>query len=39
VPAKIALLYYKQLQAAFAGKVTPAQAMKNVDSGLGTLNP
>jgi ABC-type glycerol-3-phosphate transport system substrate-binding protein len=39
VPAKIALLYYKQLQAAFAGQVTPAQAMKNVDSGLGTLNP
>jgi ABC-type glycerol-3-phosphate transport system substrate-binding protein len=39
VPAKVALLYYKQLQAAFAGKVTPAQAMKNVDSGLGTLNP
>jgi ABC-type glycerol-3-phosphate transport system substrate-binding protein len=39
VPAKVALLYYKQLQAAFAGKVTPAQAMKNVDTGLGTLNP
>jgi ABC-type glycerol-3-phosphate transport system substrate-binding protein len=39
VPAKVALLYYKQLQAAFSGKVTPAQAMKNVDTGLGTLNP
>ena len=39
VPLKVALLYYVQLQAAFAGKTSPAQAMKNVDSGLKTLNP
>ena len=30
IPAKNTLLYYKQLQAAFAGKVTPQQAMQNV---------
>ena len=39
VPVKVALLYYKQLQAAFAGKVTPQQAMQNVQNGLATLNP
>ncbi len=39
VPLKVALLYYVQLQAAFAGKVTPLQAMQNVDKGLKTLNP
>jgi multiple sugar transport system substrate-binding protein len=39
IPAKVALLYYVQLQSAFAGKVTPAQAMKNVENGLKTLNP
>jgi len=39
VPLKIALLYYQQLQAAFAGKVTPLQAMQNVDKGIKTLNP
>jgi len=39
VPLKVALLYYQQLQAAFAGKVTPLQAMQNVDKGVGTLNP
>jgi ABC-type glycerol-3-phosphate transport system substrate-binding protein len=39
IPAKNALLYYKQLQAAFAGKVTPQKAMQNVQTGLGTLNP
>ena len=39
IPAKTALLYYKQLQAAFAGKVTPQQAMQNVQTGLATLNP
>ena len=39
VPAKVALLYYVQLQAAFAGKVSPSQAMKNVENGLKTLNP
>jgi multiple sugar transport system substrate-binding protein len=39
VPLKVALLYYQQLQAAFAGKLTPSQAMENVDKGLETLNP
>ena len=39
IPAKNTLLYYKQLQAAFAGKVTPQKAMENVQAGLGTLNP
>jgi ABC-type glycerol-3-phosphate transport system substrate-binding protein len=39
IPAKNALLYYKQLQAAFAGKVTPQQAMQNVQTGQATLNP
>jgi raffinose/stachyose/melibiose transport system substrate-binding protein len=39
IPAKNTLLYYKQLQAAFAGKVTPQQAMQNVQAGQGTLNP
>src|SRR5438132_8596743 len=39
VPLKVALLYYVQLQAAFAGKVTPLKAMQNVDAGLKTLNP
>ncbi len=39
IPAKAALLYYVQLQAAFAGKTTPPQAMKNVQEGLKTLNP
>jgi ABC-type glycerol-3-phosphate transport system substrate-binding protein len=39
VPLKVALLYYVQLQAAFAGKVTPLEAMQNVEKGLKTLNP
>lgn len=39
VPLKVALLYYQQLQAAFAGKATPLQAMQNVDKGVRTLNP
>jgi len=39
VPLKVALLYYVQLQAAFAGKVTPLKAMQNVEAGLKTLNP
>src|SRR5438552_3219491 len=39
VPLKVALLYYVQLQAAFAGKTTPLKAMQNVDAGLKTLNP
>jgi raffinose/stachyose/melibiose transport system substrate-binding protein len=39
IPAKIALLYYVQLQAAFASKATPLKAMQNVEAGLKTLNP
>ena len=39
IPAKVALLYYVQLQAAFSGKVTPLKAMQNVEAGLKTLNP
>jgi ABC-type glycerol-3-phosphate transport system substrate-binding protein len=39
IPLKEALLYYVQLQAAFSGKTTPLQAMKNVQKGLKTLNP
>jgi hypothetical protein len=35
----VALLYYVQLQAAFAGKVTALKAMQNVEAGLKTLNP
>jgi raffinose/stachyose/melibiose transport system substrate-binding protein len=39
VPVKVALLYYKQLQAAFSGQVTAQKAMQNVQNGLKTLNP
>jgi ABC-type glycerol-3-phosphate transport system substrate-binding protein len=39
VPLKVALQYYVQLQAAFAGKTSPLQAMQNVDKALKTLNP
>jgi ABC-type glycerol-3-phosphate transport system substrate-binding protein len=39
VPLKVALLYYQQLQAAFSGKTSPLDAMKNVDKGLESLNP
>jgi raffinose/stachyose/melibiose transport system substrate-binding protein len=39
VPLKAALLYYVQLQSAFAGKVTAQQAMQKVEDGLKTLNP
>ena len=39
IELKVALLYYVQLQAAFAGKVTPLQAMENVEKGIKTLNP
>jgi ABC-type glycerol-3-phosphate transport system substrate-binding protein len=39
VPLKVALQYYVQLQAAFAGKVSALQAMQNVDKALKTLNP
>lgn len=39
VPAKIALFYYKQLQAAFAGHATPAAAMQSVEASAKQLNP
>jgi len=39
VPLKVALVYYVQLQAAFAGKTTPLKAMQNVEDQLKTLNP
>jgi raffinose/stachyose/melibiose transport system substrate-binding protein len=39
IPLKEALLYYVELQGAFAGKTTPLQAMQNVQKGLKTLNP
>jgi ABC-type glycerol-3-phosphate transport system substrate-binding protein len=39
IPVDVALFYYKQLQAAFAGKATPQQAMKNVQDALPRLNP
>jgi len=39
VPVKVAIAYYVQLQAAFAGKTSPLQAMQNVDKALKTLNP
>jgi ABC-type glycerol-3-phosphate transport system substrate-binding protein len=39
VPVKVAIQYYVQLQAAFAGKVTALKAMQNVDKALKTLNP
>jgi ABC-type glycerol-3-phosphate transport system substrate-binding protein len=39
VPLKVALQYYVQLQAAFAGKVSALRAMQNVDKALKTLNP
>jgi hypothetical protein len=39
VPVKVAIQYYVQLQAAFAGKVSALQAMQNVDKALKTLNP
>jgi raffinose/stachyose/melibiose transport system substrate-binding protein len=39
IPAKVALFYYKELQQAFAGKVTPLAAMKAVDQDVSQLNP
>ena len=36
---KVALLYYVQLQAAFAGKTTPLKAMQNVDKGSEDAQP
>jgi len=39
IPVDVALFYYKQLQAAFAGKATPQQAMQNVEDALPRLNP
>jgi raffinose/stachyose/melibiose transport system substrate-binding protein len=39
VPVKIVLYYYKQLQAAFAGRVAPAGAMQAVESSAKQLNP
>ena len=39
VPVKVAIAYYVQLQAAFAGKTSPLKAMQNVDKALKTLNP
>ena len=39
IPVNLALYYYKQLQAAFAGTTSPQQAMQNVDSERQQLNP
>jgi ABC-type glycerol-3-phosphate transport system substrate-binding protein len=37
IPVKIALFYYKELQAAFAGRITPQAAMQSVQTSA-TLN-
>ena len=39
VPVKIALFYYKQLQAAFSGHATPQAAMQSVEASAKQLNP
>jgi ABC-type glycerol-3-phosphate transport system substrate-binding protein len=39
IPVNLALYYYKQLQAAFAGTTSPQQAMQNVDDERQQLNP
>jgi raffinose/stachyose/melibiose transport system substrate-binding protein len=39
VPVKVALFYYKELQAAFAGHATPAAAMQSVEASAKQLNP
>ena len=39
IPVNLALFYYKQLQAAFAGTTPPQKAMENVDSERQQLNP
>ncbi len=39
IPVNLALYYYKQLQAAFAGTTSPQEAMQNVDNERKQLNP
>lgn len=39
IPAKLALFYYKELQQAFAGSVSPTAAMKAVDQDVSQSNP
>ena len=39
IPVKIALFYYKELQAAFAGRATPLAAMQSVQASAKALNP
>ena len=39
IPVNLALFYYKQLQAAFAGTTSPEDAMKKVDDERTQLNP
>jgi raffinose/stachyose/melibiose transport system substrate-binding protein len=39
IPVKIALFYYKELQAAFSGHVTPLAAMQSVEASAKSLNP
>ena len=39
IPVNLALYYYKQLQAAFAGTTSPQDAMQNVDDERQQLNP
>jgi ABC-type glycerol-3-phosphate transport system substrate-binding protein len=39
IPAKIALFYYKELQQAFAGTVTPQAAMAAVQQDAGQASP
>jgi raffinose/stachyose/melibiose transport system substrate-binding protein len=39
IPAKIALFYYKELQQAFAGTVTPPAAMQAVQQDASQANP
>ena len=39
IPVNLALFYYKQLQAAFAGTTSPQAAMQNVDDERQQLNP
>jgi ABC-type glycerol-3-phosphate transport system substrate-binding protein len=39
VPVKVALYYYKELQAAFAGRTSPSAAMQAVETNVKQLNP
>ena len=39
VPVKVALFYYKELQAAFSGRATPLAAMQSVEASVKQLNP